>query len=247
MPVRGKDLAVAYPTPPDVPARDRPDRSHRAYLTIIVLLLIIVAFLAGGYLLRDGPREIAAAPSSQPSPSSSPPNSRPAESPAPSGSPTDGATHSPSPSGSTASSATAQPSDRAGGANSANVFRKSGPGPITLINGQDIDLDSTEPQWGINTETDVPTTGLDLKFDSGGIHFPTWGSAQLAVMPAGSPLVESTCVEMTGYSRQGISLHDLKVGTAFCVLTSEQRYAIVAVSALALDASYIKISDTTYN
>jgi cell division protein FtsB len=118
-------------------------------------------------------------------------------------------------------------------------------GSFTLLARKAADLDTpdTDPQWGI--VRDSGTTDIEWRpYENMTIGRPFTGAGavptQLKFVGSTEP-TEDDCRGITDYSGSEIELAKVKVGTFFCWITSEQRYAVLKVTALGKEFSSVTL------
>jgi hypothetical protein len=125
-------------------------------------------------------------------------------------------------------SAPATPTDRAGLPGDVTVRRTSQPGAITLRPSYGADLDdNTSPNWGVKSGPigSSAGSGSDIGPDSDGANVDFAGDYAVVT---GAPEY-ATCANETAYTSGAIERVSLSPGENICVLTSEDRYALVTI------------------
>jgi hypothetical protein len=121
-------------------------------------------------------------------------------------------------------SAPATPTGSAALPGDVTVRRTSQPGTITLRPSYGADLDdNTSPNWGV--ESGPNSNGNDIGLGSEGEY--AYFAGDYAVV-SGAPEY-ATCANETAYTSGAIERVSLGPGAKICVLTSEDRYALVTI------------------
>jgi hypothetical protein len=119
-------------------------------------------------------------------------------------------------------------------------------GTFKLLESKSADLDApfNDPQWGIVQDNGVrdlewrPYGNLTIgKPFTGASAVPT----QFKLIGSSEPS-EDDCRNITDYSSKEIDLANVKTGTYFCWITSEDRYAVLKVAAMTKDYSSLTMN-----
>src|SRR5690348_699764 len=98
--------------------------------------------------------------------------------------------------------------------------------PLTLVNGgdsADLDADPSNHAWKVNT------TDVELTYDSTGLIIETWSNGAVAM--TGAPSYYA-CNHASGYSKDTITITRLERTPFLCVMTSENRLALVVIKSV---------------
>jgi hypothetical protein len=198
--------------------------TNRQALPAVFLLLAVIAVsaavgAAGDRLLRPEPAAVTAAGQTGPGGATS----------ATPGAPTGDPSRSASPSASTPSPSPTAPSAPGG---EPAVKRAAS---VTLPIYYSIDLDSGAPNWNVVRGS---VSGWDLRGALGVGPYGVASNRDLTYV-SGEPS-HQTCVAATALQR-GIEQEKTRAGTAFCVRTSEGRWAWVKITGVSADSGDVKL------
>jgi hypothetical protein len=117
-------------------------------------------------------------------------------------------------------------------------------GSFTLLirHQADLDAQADDPQWG--TVSTPPGAVKDIEwrpYEDPTIGKPEEGSSQFLLIGSAAP-TEGDCKNLTGYAQDPIALTAVKVGTYFCWITDQGRYAVVRIKTMPKDLSSVTIA-----
>ncbi|WP_209445702.1 helix-turn-helix domain-containing protein [Streptomyces roseochromogenus] len=106
-------------------------------------------------------------------------------------------------------------------------------GPLIMIPGRAVDLDSLAPDWA---EQAAPgPTSTDVEFDFSDHALTGLRNADMAVLPPGSTGTFSECALEQNYG-VALAAHDIRPGRLLCDITSDNRVALLRVTDVQHDA-----------
>lgn len=121
-------------------------------------------------------------------------------------------------------------------------------GSFTLLirHQADLDTQADDPQWGTVSSSPGAVNDIEWRpYENPTMGRPEEGSSQFLRIGSTAP-TESDCQNRTGYAQDPIDLASVEVGTYFCWITNQGRYAVVRIRTMPKDLSSVTIAAVVF-